>query len=60
MLILLRREDAFGPVDADLRACGDAILPFPEFNHPGPSVVTEIDGLAVENHLKMDRAFIEE
>ena len=59
MLILAGGKYAVRPVDADLRAHIDAVLSFPEFDHPGSAVMTEIDRFAVKYHLKMDGSLVE-
>lgn len=46
------------PVDTDLCSDVDAVLPFPQLNHPGAALVVEVNRFAVEYHVKQVRTLV--
>ncbi len=46
------RNQGIGFVDSDLTSEIDSVLPFPEFDQPRASVIVEINGQTVKNHVK--------
>ncbi len=48
----LLRNNAVGIIDTDLAAGVNAVLPFPEFDQPGPPAIVEINGQTVNNHME--------
>lgn len=53
LLKAFRRYDSICVVNADFTSDVDAVLPFPEFDHPCPALIVKINGLTMENHMKM-------
>ena len=53
-------DNAVRVVYADFRPGIDAVLPFPKFNQPCASLIIEIDGKGIEDHLETGRHIIVE
>lgn len=47
-------------IDTDLTACINAILTFPELDHPCLALIIKINRLTVEDHIKICRRLIKE
>lgn len=59
-VILLRGEDAICMINADLPTCIDPILPLPEFDQPGLTMVVKIDRFTVKDHIEVGRGLVKE
>lgn len=57
-LVVACRDHAVRMVNADLRPGIDAVLSLPKFNQPGFSLIVEVDGEGVENHLEAGRQIV--
>lgn len=50
--VLLFFQNTVTAIDADLTACMDGILSFPELDEPGSSGVVEVDRKGIKDHVK--------
>ena len=53
-------QDGGGFVNARFTPGGDAVLPFPQLDHPGFSLVVEINGFTVKRHLEKRRGLVKQ